>query len=377
MHLNNHKHGLPPRTEELPAEEAAKVLQLYHDAAAGIDGVMVLTIIDPKKTTNNVRVHHFAIGDVEGMAREAVARSQYDNVYFSPAVFRKDLPPGKRGKFEDIRAVLGGVIDDDGDTGKRALPPRGIETSIEVTTCTNPTTNRHIHVAFNRPLPPHEAKPLLELLHRKCGGDSGTKDADHVWRVPGTRNHPNATKLKRGRPPDPQLVQLTGGSFKPIDPDELKRALEAMPDLKPQVRTANGNGANGHAFVGRSAPRSEIIARLPGYVHDLIETEIIEGDGDRSSHSYRTMRDLMDHGLSDDEVLAVAEGAPFAKKYEVRGDLPAEIERVRARWSGEGGRLYAPLVVPSWPVPQGPVFHGIAGEVAKLATANSEADPIA
>jgi hypothetical protein len=28
-------------------------------------------------------------------------------------------------------------------------------------------------------------------------------------------------------------------------------------------------------------------------------------------------------------------------------------------------------------VPQGPVFHGIAGEVAKLATANSEADPIA
>jgi hypothetical protein len=59
------------------------------------------------------------------MADEAMARGEFENVYFAPAILRKSLPATARGRAEDIVAVLGVGIDDDGDTGKRAvLPPR-------------------------------------------------------------------------------------------------------------------------------------------------------------------------------------------------------------------------------------------------------------
>jgi hypothetical protein len=150
--LNSHNHKrpwYPPRTEELSAEEAEEVcprldqlqlLRIYHDAAAGIDGVMVLTVIDPK-TNKIVCAQEFAIGDVDGMAREAAARSKHANVYLAPTVLRKDLPHGKRGTFEDIVAVLGGVIDNDRDTGTRVVLPPGVEQTLEVTTCFKPTIN--------------------------------------------------------------------------------------------------------------------------------------------------------------------------------------------------------------------------------------------
>jgi hypothetical protein len=69
------------------------------------------------------------------------------------------------------------------------------------------------------------------------------------------------------------------------------------------------------------------------------------------------------------------------------------IEPAKLGWRGNGTKPRSPrvevdepqeaeaesggtLIVPKWPVPEGPIFHGIVGEVARLATANSEADPI-
>jgi hypothetical protein len=71
-------------------------------------------------------------------------------VYFAPAVLRKDLPRGSRGGLDDIVAVLGAVIDDDGDTGKRAVLPQRVEPSIELTTCVKPSVNRRVHFVFKR-----------------------------------------------------------------------------------------------------------------------------------------------------------------------------------------------------------------------------------
>jgi hypothetical protein len=109
-------------------------------------------------------------------------------------------------------------------------------------------------------------------LHRKCGGDSGTGDIDHVWRLPATMNFPNKKKIEeRERPKEPQAVTLTGGTLQPIDPEELRRALEAMPDRhKPRSKSGNGDGRSYH---GGSTNQDEILARLPGYIIDLIETE--------------------------------------------------------------------------------------------------------
>jgi hypothetical protein len=162
------------KTDELAAIKS--VLRAYHEAAAGLPGVFVLTVIDPRKGI--VRPQLFAIGDVDGMAREAFARGEHSNVYFAPAVLRKDLLRGRRGKEEDIVAVLGLPIDDDGDTGKRAVLPPGIGASIEITTSTNPTLKRHLHFVFTRPLPLHQASVLAAgvaacfTVSQPCGAAS-------------------------------------------------------------------------------------------------------------------------------------------------------------------------------------------------------------
>ena len=291
-----------------------------------------------------------------------------------------------RGTANDIVAVHGLVIDDDGDTGKRAVLPPGFAPTIEVTTCTQPVVNRHLHFVFKRSLTPQEAKVLAELLHRKCGGDHGTKDIAHVWRLPQTLNHPNSTKLARGRPAEPQPVEVSGGTFEPVDPDELQRALDAMPDAKPRVRRADGVGS---ARAG-CAPNGEEIDRphLPHWLQRLTEQDT-GCQGDRSSHCHHVMQALMEYGLSDSAVRHVADSAPFAHKYSERGDLDAEIERARAHWQENGAmRVEAPFTeapapyssasdVKPWPILESTAAHGLVGEIASLATRESEADPVA
>ncbi len=392
----------PPQVAELSLEEARDArehlepgaafdepaairdcLQLYHDVAAGVAGVLVLTVID---TSGTVRPQQFAIGDVDGMAAEALARGQAANVYFAPATLRRDLSHNSRGTANDIVAVLGLVIDDDCDTGKRAILPPGIGPTIEVTTSTQPAANRHYHFVFTRPLSPQDAKALAALLHRKCGGDHGTKDIAHVWRLPQTLNHPNAAKLARGRPAEPQSVEVTGGTFEPVDPDELRRILEAMPDADPRVRRANGAGA---ADAGHAADCNEVtLAQLPLWLQRLVMQER-GSKGDRSSHCHHVMQALMEYGLSDSAVRRVAEGGPFARKYTERGDLDVEIERERARWQENRAQRVEVLSsevgadpsfasdVKRWPSLESNAAYGLVGEIARLATRESEADPVA
>src|SRR5262245_57745582 len=89
----------PPATERSDPQRcaAASLLKLYHKAAEGLDGVLVLGTVNPSEEKPDQRKkapylpQKFRIGDVEGMAAEAVARSALNNVYFAPAVLRKDL----------------------------------------------------------------------------------------------------------------------------------------------------------------------------------------------------------------------------------------------------------------------------------------------
>ena len=324
-------------------QPARDLLQLYHDAAAGCDGVLMLVMVRDDgvtkdgKTKSKAYPQKIRIGDVAGMASEAVARGETANVYFAPAVIRKDIGRGARGKAADIVAQLELVIDDDRDTGKPAsLPP--IEPTAIVETCREPVINQHIHFVFCRPLLPAEAKELAELLYRKCGGDTGTKDIDHVWRVPGTLNRPTPTKLARGRPEEPQAVRLVGGTMQPVDPDELRRALQSMPDItlaaaKPKKRAAKLDGPAAEASpqdAGGSA--AELIKSLPKKLLKAIRTEPTE---DRSGYSYRVMCQLFERGLSPADVAKIAldTASLFARKYVDREDLDAEISRVFASWN--------------------------------------------
>jgi putative DNA primase/helicase len=317
-----------------PHAAVRDVLALYHDLAkeAGLNGVFVLAFIDPR--TGTLRTQKFGIGNVSGMADAAVTRGEHANVYFAPVLLRKNLPPHARGKREDIVAVLGLVLDDDRDTDERALLPFGIEPTFTLTTSVVPIPNFQHQFAFTRAVPPTEADALARLLFRKCGGDSGAKDIAHPWRLPDTRNFPNAQKLNRGRPPEPQAVELTGGSFEPVDPEHLQRTLEAMPDM--QSRTTKGNG-DARADHGGSMDRDRIVAGLPPWLQQFID-QPTGTQGDRSTHCHHVMQALMEHGLSDEQVYVVADGASFACKFTERGDLRAEITRQRANWQNSGAK---------------------------------------
>ena len=257
---------VPEPATALP--DAEKLLGLYHEIAAGAkDAVFVMSCITPAKTKGAAQgaptIQRFRIGDVAGMAAEAQSRGAHRNVYFGPALMRRDLPKGQRGKEADIVAVLSIVIDEDADTGKKVTLPAGVAPSFVVMTSSDPTLNRHFHFVFEEPLAPKEAKELAELTHRKCGGDHCTKDITHVWRVPETLNSPDWRKIERGRPEKPQMVELIGGTGKRVNVEALRAALLAMPDLHAEAKAtgrrigvAAAAPRNGAAAARRTGTRS-------------------------------------------------------------------------------------------------------------------------
>ena len=322
--------------------QASRLLQLYHNAAKLYipdtpenEGVMMLVPITKWEEGRKEKAvaRRIKIGDVGGMAEGAVGCADTSNVYFAPFLVKKGVPAGKRGKAKDIVAQLGLVIDDDGDNGKPAVLPPILPTAI-VQTCERPTPNLHPHYVFTRPLAPPEAAALAELLHVKCGGDHGTKDIDHVWRVPGTLNHPNETKLKRGRPAEPQAVRLVGGTMQPVDPDDLRRALESMPDLAPAKKAKTGTTKQAAADATAETKTADVGALLKRCGKKLADLIRSEPASDRSKHSFIVVCRLFEKGLTDAEVAALACSPEsfFAKKYVERGDLEAEIARVRVAW---------------------------------------------
>lgn len=346
-----------PREPTDAISDAVTFLQRYHETAKGRDGVFVLGTVSPAEEREDpkrpgkmkaapYRAQKIKVGDVEGMAREAVARSECANVYFGPHLMPKALgsregdKKGSRGKEVDIIVQLSAVVDHDHDNAKPAIKP-AMEPTFIVETCRIPAVNQHWHFVYSRALGREEAVALAELLHRKCGGDSGTGDITHVWRVPGTLNHPNRVKVEeRGRPKEPQPVKLVGGTMQPVDPDEFRRVLESMPDLvpadgRPKSKTSKLNGATPPPSA-EDVAGIDVAALLKKCDEKLVKMMGSEGQ-DRSKHSFATMNRLFDAGFADAEVtaLAMADGAVFADKYLSGGRqaLDDEIARVREKWT--------------------------------------------
>ena len=105
--------------------------------------------------------------------------------------------------------------------------------------------------------------------------------------------------------------------------------------------------AQAQPLCAMAAERQRIIERLPGRLRDLIEAE---GEEDRSAHCFKTMLALMDHHLGDHDVRLVAAGAPFARKFTERGDIDAEIARVRSKHESQKTARSNGTASPSSPV---------------------------
>jgi hypothetical protein len=210
-------------------------------------------------------VQRFQIGDVAGMVDVIMAFEGHPevNLYAPWAVMRRDLEPGEKGRETDVVAVLAAVGDLDNDKGKFPLdalpvaPPYIVESS---------PGNFQAVYAFAQPLPAREAKAPSEALCNFIGGDTGTKDASHVWRIPGTRNFPTKSKLKRGRSPLPVPASVKKAfDGRLIDP----RMLTA---LAPATKKPNGHDDDAPVFslsAAETARLRDVLRVIPADVREI------------------------------------------------------------------------------------------------------------
>ena len=188
---------------------------LLHQLAAGIDGVIPLFSVEEGEAPI---IHRFGVGQIADVVNTIMGSENHPglNIYMPWAVMRRDLEPGKKGGEADVVAVLAAVADIDND--KYSIGELPIDAPYVLETSAG---NYQAVYPFSRPLPVSEAKPLLVALSDAVGGDQGTKDCSHVWRIPGTFNWPTESKLARGRSPDPQSIpskkQFEGVLVKPED----------------------------------------------------------------------------------------------------------------------------------------------------------------
>jgi putative DNA primase/helicase len=316
--------------------DAHTVLAKYHETALGADGVFVLTVID---RAGKALIYKYAIGDAKSMADEAMERGQDANAYFGVAIMRGDLAHGARGGVADAVGVPGLVLDDDADTGKGAVLPPGIEPTFIVTTSHVPKTNRHIHFVFNRLLTPREGDTLAKLLHQKCGGDHGTKEIAHVWRLPGTKNIPNEAKIKRGRPKEPQAVELTGGSGEAVDPDALRKALEAMPDHAGYRPKSDDDWYHEGAEHTADVDWQLALMSLPESTRFMITSPAAPGT-DRSALAASVITMLARLGWSEAKIAAVIRAHPQgigARYLEAKNNLEADLGRILDKYAQQDG----------------------------------------
>ena len=318
---------------------------LLHTLAkgAGVEGILAFTTIDAKSRTHTQR---FAIGDVDHMADAIIGRSTHPdlNIYASYAIFRKDLPPRSPGGEGDVRAVLAVVGDLNSDIGKNAVsldklplrPPYVVETSAD---------NFHAVFPLGRALLPSDAKPIAVALSDAIGGDRGTKDVSHLWRIPGTLNWPSAKKLARGRSKTPQLVTIkTAWTGETIEPEALWEAVEGFAKTNSGSSSGSSGGTTGNA--------TETFDDLPADLKKLIAAPAYPGE-DRSRTAASVIFKLFRRGWSNDAVQALFEeySNGIGERYAGRKtDLRKEIERLRQKFDENTFKAPIPLT----PLTSGP-----------------------
>jgi Virulence-associated protein E/RepB DNA-primase from phage plasmid len=323
-------------TEPLDRNAVEQHLALLHDLAraSGATGKLVLFAVgENPQTGRKVKpiAQHFAIGDVSTMADAAVAYAQqaHVNVYAPWAIFRNDLARGAKGDEQHVIATLALVADLDNDKQLElpiaALP---IEPSYMIESSRG---NFQPVFLFSRALANGEAKAMATSLSDFIGGDAGTKDLSHVWRIAGTLNWPNKKKIQRGRSPEPQPVRVA----KPftgmlVDPATLKAALAfGKPNGKAQGKAKGKAKGTGNEALDR-------LLKLCGADLAALLRAVPAANEDRSATAFRIMCKLIRKDLADAEIKMLIEAFPqgAGARYAEGKDLEADIKRVREKVRG-------------------------------------------
>jgi putative DNA primase/helicase len=303
---------------------------LAHGLAAqsGIDGVVSFTRIEAK----NVHTERFAIGDVDYMVDCIVGYSRNPgvNIYMPWVVWRKGLGPTQKGAEADVRAVLALVGDLDSDKGKTVVSLDGLPLKAPYVVETS-AGNYHATFPPVRALSMEEAKPIAEALSDAIGGDAGTKDMSHVWRIPGTLNWPCATKLARGRPRDPQRVTVKlAWNGELVAPEAIAEATKSFVKPKVETKSPNKDGDAGAKTFKSLPPELQKMVASPPYAGE-----------DRSATAMSVFGKLWHRGWSVQEIMAAVEPHPqgFVGHYKGKSaELEKDIARCFAKLEADADR---------------------------------------
>lgn len=317
------------------AKDIESHVALIHELAAPYAGKGVLIVAsygEDCATGDKIPslVKHFDIGDVQSMVAWIKDRTalQHRNVYIPLAVFKPDLKANRKGGETDILAVLGFVGDfDDADAANYArrlpLPPDCVlETSEE---------RYQTFYLFGQPISVEDravfdrVKAVVEQLKAFAKCDHGTADLSHVWRIPGTLNHPNKKKVDGGRSPVPQIVKVS----KPCegtrtDFTQLQQSLASVksaPSPPPANIARGGNGA-----------LNDVVTFLPPDLQRRINSKPAPEE-DRSKTVFSVIAWLIRLDFDDEKIEEIIRAHPegIGEKYVDRKDLDKEIARVRIK----------------------------------------------
>jgi hypothetical protein len=210
----------PPPGPPILSDEIRSHCEMIHRLASPLAGQGKLVIasfgevpaqLKPKTGTPGYPlppcVVHVQIGDIDTTIRTVakLTANEHRNVYMPLTVFRSDLPKGRKGFERDILAILGLVADFDDADATRWAERLPLAPNFALETSTGRFQSFHL---FDKPEELASAKPVAARLKAYAGGDHGTADLSHVWRIAGTLNWPNAKKVGAGRPSEPQTVRI-------------------------------------------------------------------------------------------------------------------------------------------------------------------------
>jgi hypothetical protein len=299
------------------------------------------------------KVRHFQIGDIDAMGGFilSLSREPHRNVYAPLAVFRPDLPAGKKGQESDIVGVIGVVADfDDGEAHRW---PERLPLPANYALETSAGRFQAFYV-FDQPYSVAEAKAIAERLKQHADCDHGTRDVSHVWRVAGTLNWPNARKAAQGRPLEPQPVKVAQPWTGTVT--ALSALAAALPEVDaktsgPETEGSDENGAAGGqddpASEGASAAGDDTVEAMVGLLPLGLRNRITEPSrGDRSRDLFIVISALVERGMTDALIERIIRHYPqgIGAKYVGRNDLDEEIARIRLKVEGRGEGDGRPLI---------------------------------
>jgi len=260
-------------------------------------------------------IYRYELSDaklIEKLTKDAVNASVAGhNVYIEGRTVRRGLGAKERGKLEDTVAVFALVVDSDADKGKAWTPT----VPVSLTVNTSPD-NHHYWLFFETALDPATAQKLGERLRKATGGDTDTGNVCQPYRIAGTTNYPNKTKLERGR-----VITPT-------------RTLRLDDTLWTPERFEQDFPAPAESIGGGTSPKEETsTADESSIAPDTLRVirEGVEDDADRSYAFFNVVKVLKEDGWALSGIITLLARYPkgIASKY--RGRLQREVERIWAK----------------------------------------------